>query len=235
MKNHSIFPVGDQGISVSFGNRIDEEDHRKIVAMKEWILQHVFPGLKDVVIAYSSLTILYNAFEVQMHEKNVRPYEFVRSILEEAFTAKEYHSEAPVKRIPVCYEEAFAPDLRAIAEIKKMSIADIIALHCERTYRVFMIGFLPGFPYMASVDDRLITPRKARPAPSVTAGSVGIAGRQTGIYPVNSPGGWNIIGRTPTVMFNKESDTPCFLEAGDRVQFYPVSREVFQRLASSGF
>ena len=125
-------------------------------------------------------------------------------------------------RIPVCYSAEYGPDLEAVARQKGMSPGEVIDIHCRQPYRIFMIGFLPGFPYMGKLDPRLEVPRKARPVP-VIAGGVGISGLQTGIYPLNSPGGWQIIGRTPVQLFDRCADPPIKLCTGGLVQLYPVS------------
>ena len=137
-------------------------------------------------------------------------------------------NKSTIIRIPVCYEPEFGVDLNIMAASKQMSAEEIIELHIARTYRVYTIGFLPGFSYMAEVDERLITPRKIRPEP-VAAGGVGIAGAQTGIYPLNSPGGWHIIGRTPVKQFDAATKELVKLKVGDRVQFYRISREEYER------
>jgi inhibitor of KinA len=125
-------------------------------------------------------------------------------------------------RIPVCYEKAYAPDLDWVAGEKGLSPDEVIGLHSSVQYRVYMVGFLPGFPYLGKTDTRLDVARKPQPAP-VRAGGVGIAGMQTGIYPLNSPGGWRIIGQTPVVLFDPGTDPPIHLQTGDSVQFYPIS------------
>jgi inhibitor of KinA len=129
----------------------------------------------------------------------------------------------------VCYEGAYAPDLEDVARQQGLSVREVIELHCAGVYRVYMIGFLPGFPYLGAVDQRLEVPRKPRPVP-VAAGGVGIAGKQTGIYPLNSPGGWSIIGRTPVRLFDSQTDPPVRLQTGDRVEFYPIPTEEFRRV-----
>jgi KipI family sensor histidine kinase inhibitor len=132
--------------------------------------------------------------------------------------------------IPVCYEKEYAPDLEWVASEKGLSAAEVIELHCAVVYRVYMVGFLPGFSYMGSVDQRLELPRKPLPV-NVVAGGVGLTGRQTGIYPLNSPGGWQIIGRTPIKLFDAGTNPPVRLQSGDRVQFYPVSGAEFRDLS----
>jgi inhibitor of KinA len=234
MKNYSIFCLGDQAVTISFGNKIDQLHHRKILAMKEWIFQNRFPGLKDVVIAYSSLTLLYDALAVTDSQKSKKAYEFVGDLLEDAFEKAEYVASASaIKKIPVCYEGEFAPDLQNVAALVNATVDQIIDLHTVPTYDVYMIGFLPGFPYMGPVTPELHLPRKDKPSEKIAAGSVGIAGFQTGIYPVVSPGGWHIIGRTPEVMFDRNSSTPCFLEPGDQVIFFPISISEFMELKSA--
>jgi inhibitor of KinA len=131
-------------------------------------------------------------------------------------------------RIPVCYAEAYAPDLASLAALHGISSEEVIAIHSAARYRVYMIGFLPGFPYMATVDKKIQTPRLAKPRTRVSAGAVGIAGAQTGIYPSDSPGGWQLIGQTPLKLFDVAKDNPVLLQPGDEVQFYPISIEAFK-------
>ena len=133
-------------------------------------------------------------------------------------------------KIPVCYDPVFAPDIMLIAEQKGLTPADVIEIHVSKIYRVYMIGFLPGFAYMGSVDSSIATPRLEKPRQLVMAGSVGIAGNQTGIYPLDSPGGWNIIGRTPIKLFDINSRDPCYFNPGDTVQFMPITRHAFEEL-----
>ena len=134
--------------------------------------------------------------------------------------------------IPVCYDDEFAIDLPWIAEQKNLTREEIVLLHSSRQYHVYMLGFLPGFSYMGEVDERIVVPRKPEPLP-ISAGSVGIAGKQTGIYPLNSPGGWQIIGRTPLKMFNKDNDEPCLLKAGDSVEFYSITIDEFNHIQNT--
>jgi inhibitor of KinA len=133
-------------------------------------------------------------------------------------------------RIPVCYNREFAPDLQLICDTKKMAAADIIHLHTEAPYHVYMIGFMPGFPYMGVVPGAIQAPRLPVPRTQVPAGSVGIAGMQTGIYPFASPGGWNIIGQTPLTIFDVNKLVPALIPAGDSVQFYAVDADEFYHI-----
>ncbi len=161
--------------------------------------------------------------------------QWVEGLLNEAWTATSGRIAAgPIVeghtfRIPVCYEGEYAPDMQWVARHKGLSTEAIINIHCAKTYRVYMVGFLPGFSYMGTVDPQLELPRKQLPV-NVVAGGVGIAGLQTGIYPLTSPGGWQIIGRTPVKLFDPRLDPPVRLQSGDRVQFYPVSQVEFRDL-----
>ena len=149
------------------------------------------------------------------------------------FLYKETEDKNRVK-IPACYVPEFGIDLNDIASQKGLSAQDIIQLHTSRIYRVYMLGFLPGFPYMGIIDEKLKMNRKNKPQ-QVCAGSIGIAGMQTGIYPFDSPGGWQIIGRTPLKLFNKENEDPVFLKPGDSVQFYSIARDEFESYKSGNY
>jgi inhibitor of KinA len=225
--DYTIFPLGDAAATIDLGNTISEYLNDKVIAMQQWLLANPFEGLKDIIVAYSSLTIIYDPFEIRQHFHPVSTiFEWVHQKLQDAFNLSTIQSngQSTIIRIPVCYEAGYAMDLETMAVEKQISTREIIELHTARIYRVYTIGFLPGFSYMAEVDEKLITPRKPKPVP-VAAGSVGIAGAQTGIYPLDSPGGWHIIGRTPIKQFDAGSSELVKLKAGDRVQFYDIPIE----------
>jgi inhibitor of KinA len=185
--------------------------------------------MTEVVPAYSSFTVYYDIIAAR---KTALPgqtgFDHIRALLEQRMT-RPLQQETTIERlvkIPVCYEEEFAPDLSYLAAEKKMTAEEVVEIHTQKKYKVYMLGFLPGFSYMGEVDERIAMPRKLQPHP-VEAGAVGIAGRQTGIYPLHSPGGWQIIGRTPVKLFDPHHEEPCLLKAGDRVEFYPVSKKEF--------
>ncbi len=228
---YTIFPLGDSAATIDLGNTINNFLNDKIIAMQHWMLANSFPGQKDIIVAYSSLTIIYDPVVIRQHFRPATTiFEWVKAKLQAAFNQSGIQtvSESAIVHIPVCYEPGFGVDLYAMAASKQLSAEEIIELHTARTYRVYTIGFLPGFSYMAEVDERLITPRKIRPAP-VAAGGVGIAGAQTGIYPLNSPGGWHIIGRTPVKQFDAATKELVKLKVGDRVQFYRIGREEYEK------
>ncbi len=223
-----IFPIGDNAVTIDLGNRINELLNRKVLGMQQWLSERALEGVKDLIIAYSSLTIFYDPVLIRKkHLISSTVFQFIKSKLEDAWANASPSDETPgdlLMRIPVCYDNDFGFDLDFIADSKRLSKEEIIQLHVSKIYRVYMIGFLPGFSYLGEVDEKLIISRKQTPVP-VPAGSVGIAGSQTGIYPLNCPGGWQIIGRTPLRLFNPSMAIPVTLKPGDYVQFYPITRE----------
>ena len=222
-------------MTLELGHLIDEQVNRRVLALEAWLRERPFPGLKDIIVAYSSISVFYDPAEMSQAGWPDGVHKHIRQLLEEAWAATdgEYPSfleEREPIRIPVCYGGGFGPDLEGLSTVLKISQKDIIGLHSSFIYRVYMIGFLPGFPYLGRIDPRLEIGRKSRPVP-VVAGGVGIAGNQTGIYPVNSPGGWQIIGRTPVKLFDAGKEPPVRLNIGDLVQFYAVSKEEFEDLS----
>jgi len=229
---YKIFPLGDAAACIDLGNRIDAGLNRKVIAMNNWLRRNPFEGLKDTVIAYSSLSIYYDPINLRNKNKSVSTaFEFVRQNLETAYQESVAIEENnnDIIRIPVCYSNDFGIDMEFLVKEKNISREEIIHLHTSKIYRVYMIGFLPGFSYMGKVDEKLMIPRKPKPVP-VVAGSVGIAGSQTGIYPLDTPGGWQIIGRTPLKLFNSDAAVPVTLNIGNQIKFYEISKEEFEKL-----
>jgi inhibitor of KinA len=227
---NKIFPLGDAAVTFDMGNTISEALNQKALAMQQWLLAHPFEGLKDCLVAYSSLTVLYNPVVIKKYyNPRATVFAWVAGRLQQAFeeAPEMVNTAREVISIPVCYEAPYGPDLAALAEQKRLTTQEVVNKHTGAIYNVYMIGFLPGFSYMGEVNEQISVPRKQHPAP-VMAGSVGIAGSQTGIYPLNSPGGWQIIGRTPLKMFDAFAPEPVKLQAGDRVQFYSITKEEFE-------
>ena len=226
----SIFCIGDSALTIDLGNSIGESLNRKVLAMQSWLQQHPFEGMVDIVPAYSSLTVLYDPATVRRKYQPAGTVSgWVGQQLETAFhsSGDALSGSGALVEIPVCYDPETGMDLVAMARHKKLSVEEVIHLHTSVSYRVYMIGFLPGFPYLAEVAPVLATPRKARPV-SVLPGSVGIAGSQTGIYPQASPGGWHIIGRTPVKLFDPAAQGIVRLKAGDTVRFYAIGLAEFK-------
>jgi inhibitor of KinA len=226
----SIFPCGDQAITIQWGNGISLAANQKVMALFHSLQRNPVMGVEDMVPAYHSLTVCYNPIQLKKKAPDASAYAFMRKQLTEraGLLQETFLPVSRLIRIPVCYAEAYAPDLASLAALHGISSEEVIAIHSAARYRVYMIGFLPGFPYMATVDKKIQTPRLAKPRTRVSAGAVGIAGAQTGIYPSDSPGGWQLIGQTPLKLFDVAKDNPVLLQPGDEVQFYPISIEAFK-------
>lgn len=192
--------------------------HEKIISLHRQLIKNPFEGLVESVPAYSSLAVF--------HRKKFEDVKIIIETLLEKLSAGTEQT-TNIIRLPVLYD---GEDLDTVARQHQLSADEVIRIHTSRTYRVFMIGFLPGFPYLGEVDERIATPRKSAPRTAVAAGSVGIAGKQTGIYPQQSPGGWQLIGRTPLKIFDASKKTPCLLCAGDSVAFYAITLQEYNRL-----
>jgi inhibitor of KinA len=227
---YQLFPLGDSAITVDFGNTIDESINRQVIALFEAIRNNPLPGMIEALPAYSSLTIYY---DVPTLRKKISAGTLVFDWISEQLQQRlqqplpTNEKKSPLVQIPVCYDPEFGIDLINFAAKKNMSPEEVIHIHSEKEYRVYMLGFLPGFSYMGLVDERIDMPRKPQPI-TVAPGSVGIAGRQTGIYPLASPGGWHIIGRTPLTLFDAGKNEPTLLQAGDRIQFVPITKNEFK-------
>ncbi|WEK34409.1 MAG: 5-oxoprolinase subunit PxpB [Candidatus Pseudobacter hemicellulosilyticus] len=234
-KYPDIFPLGDAAVTIELGDQIEEFVNNQVISMQDWFREHPFTGLKDCIPAYASLTLFYDPFIVyHCYQPDTTIAEWVSKLLDEAFRQCSGNPGKPTRehRIPVCYDTAFGPDLAFLASARQLNVEEVIQFHTTRSYRVFMIGFLPGFSYLGPVHQHIELGRKAQPV-QVLPGSVGIAGAQTGIYPVNSPGGWHIIGRTPVKLFDPHAQDPVLLKTGDQVTFYPITASEFHEFSSS--
>jgi inhibitor of KinA len=238
---HTIFPIGDSALTIDFGNTISEPINLFVLSLFQEFKNNPLDCIIETVPAYSSITFYYDPFLLRRKVPvGQTAFEWIATRVLERLNASSQNSE-PISKlitIPVCYENSFAPDIEHLAREKNISTGELITIHTSRQYRVYMLGFLPGFSYMGQVDEKIATQRKSQPE-SVAAGSVGIAGRQTGIYPFQSPGGWHIIGRTPLKLFdsgahhndNLKPDLEecfCLLHPGDRVQFISISKDEFE-------
>lgn len=224
-----IYPLGDHALTIELGNTIDEKINHQVLSLFHFLQQKKITGIKDIIPAYSSVTLVYDTIAIK--EKHPSAYQFIKQQIKPAIKEfKPDYTSSRLIEIPVCYDVSLGIDLKKMAAQKQIPVEEIIQLHSSKTYRVFMIGFLPGFAYMGSVDEKIIMPRKAQPRTNVVAGSIGIAGKQTGIYPFDSPGGWNIIGQTPVKLFDAARKDPVYLQAGDEVKFIFISIEKFYEI-----
>lgn len=229
---YKIYPCGDSAVTLELADCINRETNQKVIAVYDWLRQHPFTGFRDAVIAYSALTVHYDLTQILAREQpRSGCADWVREKIIEAYLQADSLQGAVSRhhQVPVCYDPEFGIDLANVSVEKGLSIQEIIHWHCTPVYRIYMIGFLPGFPYMGEVPDLLTTARKAKPVP-VVAGSVAIAGKQTGIYPLASPGGWHVLGRTPVKLFDPHAANPVPFKPGDEVSFYPVSRKEFENI-----
>lgn len=227
---YSIFPLGDAGLVIDFGNRIEEGVNKRVVQLFHHLKACAHHWITDLVPAYSSLTIFYDVYGVyQKKGEDKTAFETMVDIVEELINGQgpaQQHKGRLIE-VPVCYADTFATDMAYLSRQNHIDAEEVVRLHTSRTYRVFMIGFLPGFAYMGQVDERISIPRKPKPQ-NVVAGAVGIAGSQTGIYPLDSPGGWQVIGQTPIKLFDKNRSRPVLFEPGDEVKFYSITKDEFE-------
>ena len=223
---YRVVPAGDSAIIVEFEERIDPGVNARTIACAEAIQGAQLPGVRDVVPTYRSVAIYFDPLRTNGNL-------LMESVEREATRAASVAaaSRAPV-RIPVCYGGELGPDLASVAAFAGMGEQDVVGVHTSTTYRVFMLGFVPGFAYLGIVDGRIAMPRHSTPRVRVPFGSVGIPGVQTGVYPTETPGGWQLIGRTPVKPFDPAREHPFLMKAGDAVQFYAIERGEYDRATS---
>ncbi|MFT4760838.1 MAG: inhibitor of KinA [Paraglaciecola sp.] len=232
--NIKFLPYGNRAILINFEQKISSAINHQVTWLATQIEAARFAGIEFCIPAYCSLTVGFDLKKtdylsvVKIIKQLISKY---KDNFKQEIPKKEI---APIVKIPVCYHEDFAPDLIEVSKQTGLSIAKIITLHTAQTYHVFMLGFLPGFPYLGVLPKELSVKRKATPRLKVPARSVGLAGLQTGIYPSDAPGGWQIIGQTPLAVFIEKADNPFLLKAGDQVQFHAISKEEFLVSLESG-
>lgn len=217
--------AGDRGLLVEYGTGIDSDVNSMVRSMAIVLKQETLEGVLEIIPAYRCLLIIYDPVVT-----NPAKLEKEISVLEERLSEIRISPPDTVE-IPVCYGEEFGPDIQFVAEHNAMTADDVARIHSQNEYRIYMIGFSPGFPFLGGLSKLLHTPRLETPRSFVPAGSVGIANNQTGIYPVASPGGWQLIGRTPIRLFEPERPSPFLYKTGDMIKFKPISPEDYTRLA----
>lgn len=219
-----IRPYGDHAILINFENKIDLGVNKKVVSLNSYLSTAGLSGIRQCISTYCSLTVIYDPLITTYH-KLKQEIEAIGELSVENSIGK-----TRTLNIPVCYQEDHAPDLRSFADSKSISIDDVISLHCAQTYHVYMLGFLPGFAYMGKLDKSLKAERHPAPRLKVPAGTIGLAGSQTAIYPNESPGGWQLIGRTPIKVFDEKKHNPFLFQVGDKVKFYPIDQDEFKAI-----
>jgi KipI family sensor histidine kinase inhibitor len=223
-----IQPAGDSTLVVQLEERVDPAVNSRALALAASIRSAALNGVRDVVPTYCSVAVSFDPLRVD--------YEALVAAIERACSlpATDPEPPRPPLRVPVCYGGELGPDLGDLARFARLSEREVVELHTSTRVRVFMLGFVPGFPYMGVVDRRIAMPRLGTPRVRVPAGSVGIAGVQTGIYPSETAGGWRVIGRTPLKLFDLARSQPCLFNAGQSVDFHAIDRAEFERADTSG-
>jgi KipI family sensor histidine kinase inhibitor len=224
MQDIRILTEGDCSLLVEFGQEISPDINRKISATVQMMKEQHIEGVVDVIPAFCSLLINYDPRVISFEEIRER----IQGILK--LDVKAGEQKKRIYEIPVCYGGEYGPDIEHIAEHAGLTVEEVIKLHSSRDYLIYMLGFLPGFCYLGGLDERIHTPRLANPRIKINAGSVGIGGSQTGIYPLDSPGGWQLMGMTPVKTYDPERETPILLEAGDYIRFVPIDEAEYIRL-----
>ena len=223
MNTLRIIAAGDAALVVELPARVDPVINARLVAMAQALRRRAGTAILDAVVGYCTLTLYFDPLHVDASWLEGE----IRSVAKE--DGREEENTGATIDVPVCYGGDFGPDLPEVATLSGCTEEEVIRLHSGTEYRVYVVGFVPGFAYMGVVDDRLALPRRAVPRTRVPAGSVAIAAGQTGIYPMETPGGWHLLGRTPIRPFDPGRAQPVLFTPGDRVRFHAIDRETFDR------
>lgn len=225
MADVEVFPLGDCAVCVKFAAAVSPELNRQIREFCEGIEREKWDGIIEWVPAYETVTVYYSPMQTSFQELSVK----LSRLAERASSSDSSEaSSSELIFLPTLYGGDYGEDLTRVAQVNKLSEKEVIDLHAGTDYLVYLIGFLPGFPYLGGMASEIAAPRLETPRSRVPAGSVGIAGEQTGVYPIESPGGWNLIGRTPVKLFDASRDKPFLFKAGDRIRFVPISKAEYE-------
>ncbi|MGE7121563.1 5-oxoprolinase subunit PxpB [Peribacillus sp. NPDC046944] len=237
--NVVLSPLGDSAIVITFGNEMKGNVHKKIKIFKDMLEEEPFIGFIECVPAFTNLTVYYDALMIYNEQKqkskeaSISPYEFVQTIIEAKLqqVKKDKALDQRTISLPVCYGGEFGPDLEHVARFNHLTTDEVIHIHSSGEYLAYMIGFAPGFPFLGGLSEKIATPRRRSPRMNIPKGAVGIAGMQTGVYPISTPGGWQLIGQTPSTLFLPNESPPSLLQAGDKVKFIPISSVEYKEIA----
>ena len=215
---------GECGIVMEFANEIDKNVNAKIRSIVDYIDNDKLDYIIDILPTYRSILIQYDALKISYDEliKKLKTYENMS-------TSSQDETVRLIK-IPTVYAKEYGPDIEFVANHNNITVDEVINIHTSTDYLVYMLGFIPGFTYLGGMSEKIATPRLESPRLQIYPGSVGIAGKQTGMYPSMSPGGWRIIGRTPLKLYNPDSDTPVYISSGDYVRYVSISEEEYNEI-----
>ncbi|GGH88648.1 inhibitor of KinA [Pullulanibacillus pueri] len=228
--DYALHPMGDSGVIIELGKDINVETMNKVRAVANFFDHTHFDWLIEYIPAFTTVTVLYHPLYFIQHSQDSRlPYHQVCDLIDQFLLDLNIGtaSEPRVVEIPVCYGGDLGPDIENVASHNGLTIDEVIDLHANGDYVVYMIGFAPGFPYIGGMSEKIATPRRESPRLNIPAGTVGIAGKQTGVYPIETPGGWQLIGKTPIKLFRPGSSSPSLLKAGDKIKFTPITLKEF--------
>lgn len=231
-----VFQLGDCALVVELGTEVSEQTALRVHAVAQHLLDHPPAGVRDVVAAACTVALHYDPLQIEPMPEAQTPFDaLVQQTMQRLDLLDPAAAPAASEHeIPVCYGTEFGEDLEAVASAHDLTANEVIALHSAPLYRVQMLGFAPGFAYLAGLDARIATPRRPTPRTHVPAGSVAIGGELTAVYPFDLPGGWHLIGRSPLRFFDPAAERPSLLIAGDRVRFVPITVEEFKRIERDG-
>ncbi len=216
--------ASDRSLLIKVGEEISRENHEKVHKIFLLLSSLKVQGIQSIHPAYNSILITFDPCVVHPHQIN----EIITSLLQQENSVT--IPESRIINIPVCYEDEYALDISTVAKYNLLTVEQVIQIHSQPEYLVYFLGFSPGFPYLGEMLKEIATPRLANPRLKVPEGSVAIGGDQAGVYPLSSPGGWNIIGRTPLKLFSHNKEEPTLLKMGDKIKFIPITKKEFQQL-----
>lgn len=223
-KETRYLTAGDKALTVEYGNEISEDISSKVRSMMVALELNKIEGVIEIVPTYRSLMIHYNSLTIK-YDDLVSKLKLLESKLKDISLP-----EPEVIEIPTLYGGEYGPDIGNVAQHNGITVEQVIKIHSSKEYLIYMLGFTPGFPYLGGMDEKIATPRLKAPRTKISKGSVGIAASQTGIYPIDSPGGWQLIGKTPLKLYDPNREVPILLKAGNYIKFMPISKEQYKSI-----